>query len=1076
MADSRSTVCKHDIDHSYFRYSQKALPDTKVLAFHLILSFSLFFILYPERSAHAKDNTEQVFQKGVLSLRDGDVSSAQGYFSAVIKEAPAHVMASYHLGVILLSKGALTQAQDHLERVVQLDPDMIFAYLRLAELYEQKGDLEKAIVALETVSPKLTDKTDSVAIAVSTGLERLKIQVKVKEKIREGVVSLRAGNAAKAGDVFREALRLEPHNPEIHHLLGVVLGIEGRFDEAIDHFNESLLLKPNLTDSSVRLIELYVAKGKYLLARESVEKALIFLDDLEGAEGQFLEAKRDEIEDRIEMNQLNERWTKQVEKKEIDAAILTLQEIVKIAPNHALAYYNLGNLQAQKERFELAEGLLKKAIEINPEYTEAHQRLGQVYEVNRQFKRAKAQYEAGLNTPGGELPPMKEILEQLVLRSEAGSRESVRIADEAVRKGRSAFSDNNMDEAVSMFEQAAFLNREDPEILFLLGMLYLQRDQIALARNAMLGVLVIAPDHRDAQRQLAVMDEKAGFLYQSFGRWRTIQDQGPPAKVKRRIAEIEAQTIPLLAEARAAEAAGNNMEAVEILKKASALAPDDPRIRIALGKLYTKTGMKTEAFTELNTAGFFEPTTGVAYFYLGELYTTGNQWRDAEIHYEKAVKSPDTSPELRVLSEKGRAFSVGKQKEIRMAERFFNRARRHLADQDYLTAIEGFQKVIGILPKHIESHYWIGTAFESLNELKDARRYYQKVSDINPKHIPTQERLGFIDEMEGRTEAAIKHYRKNLDLWEGRETPGAMWVKNRLKPLEKRFFVDIDQVVLSYDSNTIQTKDPEPDYTSFIGVKFTYFVKKGRRFQLPISLATNNTLFFRTNSSPFLSNNILFSQEVFSIKAISTYLPFSYSIDYNFKIGIGRGGYTGVDHVGILNLTWLTKQASYFDLNYAFDAFFSSTNIDLDSTRQTIRLTYNKQWGRSRSAIWYKFFDNDANFSDQAYLSNGLGFSFTWDFIAGFSTAIAYTIDLKDYDNIDSFGNKRRENTLQSASINVSYPVYQNIVAGVGFSYLQNSSNIEGFGATQEAQLSGQAESLGDFDQHQVYFTMNWSF
>ncbi|MDC4226555.1 MAG: tetratricopeptide repeat protein [Candidatus Manganitrophus sp.] len=160
---------------------------------------------------------------------------------------------------------------------------------------------------------------------------------------------------------------MEANNALAHYWLGTVLGVQNRFDDAIESFNASLRIKPNLTDSRTRLIELHELKGDLSEARVEVEKALFFVEDRDGPEMQSLEEKLNSIEDQIEVKTFIDEALAQVDKNNIDGAISTFQALFKIYPNQALAYFNLGNLWARKNRIDLAETSFKRAIEIQPE-------------------------------------------------------------------------------------------------------------------------------------------------------------------------------------------------------------------------------------------------------------------------------------------------------------------------------------------------------------------------------------------------------------------------------------------------------------------------------------------------------------------------------------------------------------------------------------------------------------------------------------------------------------------------------------------------------------------------------------
>jgi len=1105
----------------------------------LILFISILFFPYSidntygqesSKESSAKVSSEEglkeVFEKGISFLREGKLDSAEAVFNTVLKREPDHAMAHFRLGEIYLSQGRLNEAINHLDRAIKIAPPMgsaglrlaeayermahfrlgkIYlsqgrldeainhldraikiappmgsAGLRLAEAYERKGELKNAIQTLEAVLSETDDTTAELAGLVSTGLERLRRLEMIRSKTREGIALFRSEESEAAEKAFREVLSVQAENPEIHRLLGVVLGKEGRFDEAIDHFKTSLLLKPDLLESRKVLADLYILQDNaklnepkvgLSLARAELEKAQLFLDDQDGPIAESIEAKLRDIEDQIEIAALTKRWTQQDHNKDIAAAMATLQEIVKIDPDHVIAYFNLANLAAQKTQYDQAEAFLKRAIEVNPEYTEAYQRLGQVYEVTRLFELATEQYEKGLATQGGKLPPMKEGLEQSIERSEAGRRQAIPAAEAAFQKGSKALEDGIFDEAIAMFEQAAFFNPKDPETRFLLAILYERKDRLDLANLTLRLIIGTHPAHVEAHRRLARLDEKEGFFYQALKRWKLHgESREVLARLQKKVREIEEKTGPLMTQAREEAEAGNLLGAIETLKKAREHALDDPRIRLLLGRFYTRVSMKKEALDAFNTAGFFESSDGQASYYLGELYVTGNQWEQARLHYDNALASEEISETLRMKGEKARSRVIRNQRNFKTAERFFNRARRAHIDENYHVALAGYQKALAFFPSDISSLYQSATVYENLNRFDEAKKTYLKAIQVSPNHIASNRRLGILYEADGQHEEAIRYYRHYLSLWRGQENAETLWVKERLKPLEKRFHVTVNQVVLSYDSNPNQSSNPVPDFRSNLGIGFTYLLRKNRSLQIPINISTNNIFFFRSNT--------VFSQETFRISAIRASQPFLYSISYNFQYGLARGGPTGSNHVGSFNLTRFSKKASSVAFGYIFDTFISEQDRDFDATRHTVRLTYNKRWGEKSGSVWYRFFDNGSKFNDQASMSNGVGFSYDWIPMNKIATSFSYSVNSIQFDHIDSLGNKRRENLLHSVSFSATYRLQKGTMLSASVIEQLNDSNLPAGGdeVTLEQQLSGQAASLGDYSQRILSMNIAWSF
>jgi tetratricopeptide (TPR) repeat protein len=1041
----------------------------------------LFILLVPFFLDNAySESPSDLFEKGVIALQKGDLKTAEADFRAVLKEEPDNAFAYFNLGAIFIATRRIDLALIVLNRAVELKPDLVAAHLRLAEVYEGQGNLSEAIREYEEGYLYLTDEGTPEEKTIVGRLESLQNTVEVRELFERGIALLRAGKSSQAEEMFREVLSIQPQNAQAYNFLGIILGIQNRFDEAIQSFKGSLRIKPDLSDSRMRLAELYQIRGELKDARGELEKAVFFLEDREGPEGQSLEEKLSAVEDQVEIKVLMDRSNQEVEEKKTDAAIATLEEITRLYPKNAVAYFNLGNLLAQKNRFDLAEINFKKAIESEPNYIEAYQRLGQVYEFIRFFARAKGQYEKALATRGGSAS-MQQELKGALLRSEREIQQAKLQGEEGLRQSRKAEAEGDLTNAVLLLEQAVSLDPENSELRFRLGELYERTDKIDPAFNAMRAALEFNPIFAAAHQHLGMLYEKRRFFHLALKEWKEAesiapsdQNKGEMERLQTKITEIKKETTPLQEKARQEVENGKRMAAIETLKKAVVLSPDEIDLRLELGALYASVGATSEPFSEFNYSLFLDPDDGEAHYRLGMLYSTARQWRDARVKYQDALKSKVLTEKLRLKTKTELARAETNVENERTAARYFSRGNRRLSEQDYRGAIDAFEKVLALYPNGVGSIYWIGTAYEGLNNSNEAINYYQKVLDLNPNHTLARQRLGFIYESRGQSEKAIQVYKTTLNLLNGQDSADETWIKDRLTPLEKRLFVVLNQVVLSYNSNPAGTSNPQGDLSSNLGVAATYYLKKDQRLQIPIGLTTQNTFLYRSN--------IMFSSETFSFMMVGSASPYSYSAGYNFNLGISRGGLTGMDHVALFSLSKRGTLVSNIGFDYSYDYFFSFGNKIFDATRQNIRLHATQDWDVSSATLSYRYLDNAAKLNDQTSTTHGIGISYNRTLTDDIRVNASYNIELVQFLNPDSLALLQeekmvhRKNMFHSLSLNLNYFLQRNLILSIGYTEQQNFSNLPSGAVTVEQRLSGQASSLGDYRQRLINLNLNWSF
>ena len=63
-------------------------------------------------------------------------------------------------------------------------------------------------------------------------------------------------------------------------------------------------------------------------------------------------------------------------KAELDAAIDSYKQAIKIKPDYAEAYYNMGNALKDKGELDAAIDSYKQAIKIKPDYADAYINMG----------------------------------------------------------------------------------------------------------------------------------------------------------------------------------------------------------------------------------------------------------------------------------------------------------------------------------------------------------------------------------------------------------------------------------------------------------------------------------------------------------------------------------------------------------------------------------------------------------------------------------------------------------------------------------------------------------------------------
>jgi tetratricopeptide (TPR) repeat protein len=178
---------------------------------------------------------------------------------------------------------------------------------------------------------------------------------KIPDLLRGGNKAFNEGNFKQAIEIYRDALKLAPAEPELLNGLGAALcrvGVYGEAEQRLRqavaanrdsveaHCNLGTLLRlvGNVEESEQALRRALKLRPNYVAARSSLGWTLIALSRLRDAKSRF-------------------------------------EKVLKAAPEHADALFGLGQIAKVEGRFTEAESLFKRAFDIDPRLTGAYASL-----------------------------------------------------------------------------------------------------------------------------------------------------------------------------------------------------------------------------------------------------------------------------------------------------------------------------------------------------------------------------------------------------------------------------------------------------------------------------------------------------------------------------------------------------------------------------------------------------------------------------------------------------------------------------------------------------------------------------
>jgi tetratricopeptide (TPR) repeat protein len=196
-----------------------------------------------------------------------------------------------------------------------------------------------------------------------------------------GIVLAEQGHIDQAIDHYQDAVALRPAYAEAHYNLGRLLVEQGRLDDAVAHYEKAVQINPGdpeaqnnlgitlfdtgrVDDAILHYQKALETQPDYAEASCNLANALISKGDLDGAIARYkvcVAAIPDQAEAQYNLA------SALLHEGHIDEAIIHYRKVLQLYPDNADAHTNLGSAFAGKGGFHDAVAEYTRAIEISPE-------------------------------------------------------------------------------------------------------------------------------------------------------------------------------------------------------------------------------------------------------------------------------------------------------------------------------------------------------------------------------------------------------------------------------------------------------------------------------------------------------------------------------------------------------------------------------------------------------------------------------------------------------------------------------------------------------------------------------------
>lgn len=399
---------------------------------------------------------------------------------------------------------------------------------------------------------------------------------------------------ASTEDGYRvlQALNAEPKKNE--HMLV----LESRYAAQLKKYDESLSLLDQVLEIDPALHEVLIIKARVLTAQGKHEEAT-----------RIIRQVVDELPDNDVLRMQYARML--VEQRDLDAAIEQYSVLKEHDPKDADISLSLALLYIETKQLDKAVDELDYLIELDKKVAVANYYLGRVAQNQGEQKQAIAYY---LRVKDGDyhydaqlrvgvllalLGKPDEALSKLEALAESQKNWSLRVKA-YLAQGEVLRNEHRYKEGVEMFSRALQQNRDDTTLLYARGLMAEKVDRLDMAEADFLKVISKEPDNADALNALGYTLADRTARYQ---------------------------------------------EALEYIKRAAALVPDDPAILDSLGWVSYRLGKMDDAIKWLSKAFEKLEDAEIAAHY-GEVLWNANQKEKARLIWQKGKEQNAEHPVL----------------------------------------------------------------------------------------------------------------------------------------------------------------------------------------------------------------------------------------------------------------------------------------------------------------------------------------------------------------------------------------------------------------------------------------------
>ena len=467
-------------------------------------------------------------------------------------------------------------------------------------------------------------------------------------------------NAAK---LLEQIVSKNPQDVENRILLANVFNSLGKIDEAVSIYQDLLEIKED-HDTLLMLGTLYAQNKEYDKAQKILNRLILLEDDSYLGhyylarlylELQYYDKAASSYERALELN-WSERLAFEVaeffeNRQEYEKAILIYNKIIGEGESVDMAKTRLVNIYLTIEKYDTALELLRELRTILPESQSVDLTISRILLGQEKYDEAIMILEDVLKT-NPELTVVRYILATAYYRNNDNLRaeqQLKKIPEESNLHEDSIFlwvkmlndSDKYTEATTLLEQQIGDAATRKPSFYILLASLYRENEEIELGKKIYEQALRLFPEDVDILYNYGIFLEKIGENDEAMTKMQAVIALDPDNGAALNFVGYTW--------------ADNNLnldKALEYIKKAVELLPDDGYVRDSLGWVYFKMGDVGQAIIELEKASEMVENDPVVKEHLGDVYLQLDQPEKALTLYEESYELYDEEEKKKKINDK----------------------------------------------------------------------------------------------------------------------------------------------------------------------------------------------------------------------------------------------------------------------------------------------------------------------------------------------------------------------------------------------------------------------------------------